>query len=101
MGYIFDWKTTVTLTFDGLISKSIGKTRQKCVPNLTNLDQFCLVNTWTKFGQFINILMVSVTLTFGRLTLKSTGTIYTTRRISVQNLTIKVSFVSSYHSDKF
>ena len=43
--YIIKLKATVTLTFHGLISKSIGiiyTSRQMCVPNLTYLGQFCI-----------------------------------------------------------
>ena len=58
----------VTLNFDILISKSIGiiyTSIQKSVPNLMNVGQFCvLVIFRTRFGLYINMLTVTVTLTF-------------------------------------
>ena len=47
----------------------------------------CLLIIWTRFGLYVNMLMVTVTLTFDRLTSKSIGIIYTPRRMSVPNLT--------------
>ena len=66
--YNIKQKATLTLTFDGLISKSIGiiyTPRQICGPNLANLEQFCLVIIQTRFCLYINMIMVTVTLTSG------------------------------------
>ena len=46
----------------------------------------CLVIIRTRFGLYVNMLKVTVTLTFNRLTSKSIGIIYTPRRMSVPNL---------------
>ena len=43
--YIIKMKTTVTLTFDGLISKLVGiiyTQRQMCMLNFMNIGQFCV-----------------------------------------------------------
>ena len=45
----------------------------------------CLVIIWTRFGLHVNMLKVTVTLTFDWLTSKSIGIIYTQRRMSVPN----------------
>ena len=47
----------------------------------------CLVNIRTRWGFYVKILKVTVTLTFDRLTSKSIRIIYTPRRMSVPNLT--------------
>ena len=47
----------------------------------------CLVIIRTRFGPCINMLTVTVTLTFVLLNSKSIGIIYTSRRMSVPNLT--------------
>ena len=45
----------------------------------------CLVIIQTRFGIYVNMLKVTLTLTFNRLTSKSIGIIYTPRRMSVSN----------------
>ena len=89
--YIINLKATVTLTFDRLISKSIGiiyTPIQMSLPNLMNPRSIlCLLIIQARFGLYVNMLMVTVTLTFDRLTSKSVGIIYTPRHMSVPNLT--------------
>ena len=46
----------------------------------------CLVIIRTRLGLYVNMLKVTVTLTFDRLTSKSIVIIYTPRRMSVPNL---------------
>ena len=46
----------------------------------------CLVIIRTRFGLYVNMLKVTVTLTFDQLTSKSIGIIYTPRCMSVPNL---------------
>ena len=89
--YIIKLKVTVTLTSDRLISKSIGiiytpETNVCAVFDEPRSIQ-CLVIIWPRFGLHINLLTVTVTLTFDHLTSKSIRIIYTPRRMSVPNLT--------------
>ena len=87
--YVKMLKVTVTLTLDRLTSKSIGiiyTQRRISVPNLRNLGQCCVLLSSGQGLVYINML-VTVTLTFTRLTSKSIGIIYTPRRMSVPNLT--------------
>ena len=66
--YIIQLKATVTLTFERLFSNSleiIHIQRQMCVLNLMNLrSTLCSVTIQTRFGLQINMLKVTVTLTF-------------------------------------
>ena len=81
---------TVTLTFQRLTSKSIliiYSPRRMSVPNLRNLGQFCVSLSSRQGLVYINMLIVTVTLTFHRLTSKSIGIIYSPRRMSVPYLT--------------
>ena len=54
--HIINLKATVTLTFDGLISKLIGiiyTPIQMSVPNLRNLGQLCLLIIQARFGLYV------------------------------------------------
>ena len=74
---IINLKATVTLTFDGLISKSIGIIYTPVTNVCAKFDEpssiLCLAIMQTSFGLYINIMTVTVTLTFDRLTSKSIG----------------------------
>ena len=84
--YIIRLKATVTLTFNRLISKSIGSsTLQYKFEEPWSI--LCLVIIQTRFGLYVNMLMITLTLTFDRMTSKSIGFIYTLRSMSVTNLT--------------
>ena len=65
--YIIKLKFTVTLTFDGLISKSIGSIFTLENNVRARFDESrsiqCLVIMRTKFGLYINKMTVAVTLT--------------------------------------
>ena len=58
----------MTLSFDGLISKSIGIIYTPGTNVCAKFDKprsiLCLVNMRTRFGLYIKIMMVTVTLTF-------------------------------------
>ena len=87
--YIIKLKAIVTLTFNGLISKSIWiiyTPIQMSVSNLRNLGQIYLIIIRTRFGLYVNMLTVTVTLTFDRLTSKLLGIIYIPRRMSLPNV---------------
>ena len=88
--HIIKLKVTVTLTFDGLISKSIGIIYTPETNVCAKFDKprsvLCLVIMQTRFGLYINIMMVTVPLTFDILTSKSKGFISTPRQMSVPNL---------------
>ena len=80
-------KATVNLTLNGLISKLIVI----IYTPIQIWDKFveprlilCLVINQTRFGLYVNMLMVTVTLTFYRLTSKSTGIIYNPKRMSAK-----------------
>ena len=62
---------SVTLTFDRLILNSIGiiyTPIQMSVLNLTNLSRLCVYLSSTQGLVYINVLTVTVTLTFDQLT---------------------------------
>ena len=62
---------SVTLTFDRLILNLIGiiyTPIQMSVLNLTNLSQLCVYLSSTQGLVYINVLTVTVTLTFDQLT---------------------------------
>ena len=88
--YIIKLKVTVTLTFDRLISKSIGIIYTPETNVCAKFDEpksiLCQVIIRTRFGLYINMLTVTVTLTLDRLTSKSIGIIYAPTRMSVPNL---------------
>ena len=89
--YVNMLTVTVTLNFHRLTLKSIWTIytpRRMFVPYLRNTRAFlCVVIIRTRFGLYVNMLTVTVTLTFDRLTSKSMGIIYTRRCMSVPNLT--------------
>ena len=90
--YIKIMTVTVTLTFDQLTSKSIGiicTLTHMSVPNLMNVGRFCFLCLviYMTFSLYINILMVTVTLTLDRLISKSIEIIYTPSKMSVSDLT--------------
>ena len=85
--YIIKLKVTVTLTFDRFISKSIGiiytpKTNV-CAKFVEPRSILCQVIIRTRFGLYINMLTVTVTLTFDRLTSKSIAITHTPTHMSV------------------
>ena len=88
--YIIKLKVTVTFTFDRLISKSIGIIYTPETNVCAKFDEpksiLCLVIR-TRFGLYINMLKITVTLTFDQLTSKSIGIICTPRCMSVPNMT--------------
>ena len=88
--YIIKLKVTVILTFHRLISKSIGiiytTETNACVKFDEPRSILCVVIMQTGFGSYINKMMVTVTLTFDRLTSIPIGIIYTPTRIFVPNL---------------
>ena len=83
--YIIKLKATVTLTLNRLISKLIGiiyTPIQMSVPNLRNLGSIlCLPIIWTRFGLYVNMLTITVTLAFDRLTSKLIWIIYSETHI--------------------
>ena len=85
--HIIKLKITVTLTFDGLISKSIGiiyiPETNVCAKYDEPKSILCLVIIQTRFGLYINMLTVTVTLTFD---LKINRIPYTLTCMSVPNL---------------
>ena len=101
--YIIKLTATVTLNFDGLISKSIGIIYTPGSNVCANFDKprsiLCLVNMQTRFGLYIKIMTVTVTLTFDQLTSKSIGIIFTLTYMSVPNLMNLVNSVFSYLHD--
>ena len=88
--YITKLQTTVTLSFEGLISKSITIINTPETNVGAKFDEtrsiLCLVIMGTRFALYINKMTVTVTLTFDRLTSKSIGIIYTLTRMPVPNL---------------
>ena len=102
--YIIKRKVTLTLTFDGLISKSIGIIYTHEINVCAKFDEhrsiLCLNIMLTRFGLYIKIMTVTVTLTFDRLTSKSIEIIYTPTPISVPILQTSINSGSSYHLDK-
>ena len=81
---------TVTFTFDRLTSKSIGIIYTKthvCAKFDKPRSIPCLVIIRTRYCLYVNMLKVTVTLSFDGLTSKSIGIIYNPRRMSVPNLT--------------
>ena len=88
--FIIQLKVTVTLTFDELISKSIGiiytPETNLCAKFEEPRSIPCLLIIQTRFGLYINVLTVTVTLTFDQLTSKSIGITYTLTPMSVPNL---------------
>ena len=98
--YIIKLEVTVTLTFDRLISESIGIIYTPKTNVCAEFDKLrsilCLVIMQTRFGFYINIMTVTVTLTFDTLTSKSIGITYILTCISVPNLMNLGQFVSSY-----
>ena len=88
--HMIKMNATVILTFDRLISKSIGiiytLETNVCVKFDEPKSILCLVIMRTKFGLKINIMTVIVTLTFDRFTSRSIGIIYTPTSMSVPNL---------------
>ena len=87
---IITLKVTVTLTFDGLISKSIGIIYTPETSVCAKFDEprsiLCLVIIPKRFGLYINMLTVTDQLTFDQLTSKSIGIIYILRCMAVPNL---------------
>ena len=84
--YIRVMTVTVTLTFDKLTSKSIRiiyAHTHVCTKFDKRRSILCLV-IYTMFGLYINMLMVTVTLTLDRLISKSVGIIYTPRQMSIK-----------------
>ena len=79
--YIIKLKATVTLNYDGLISRSIEIIYTPGTNVCAKFDKprsiLCQVNIRTRFGLNIKIMTVTVTLTFDPLTSKSIGIIYT------------------------
>ena len=88
--YIIKQKATVTLNFDGLILKSIGIIYTPRTDLCAKFDKprsiLCLVNMRTRFGLYIKIMTVTVTLSFDQLISKSIGIIFTLTYMSVPNL---------------
>ena len=88
--YITKLKATVTLTFDGLISKCIGIMYILMTSVCAKFDEprsiLCQVIMVTRFGLYINRMTVTVTLTFDRMTSKSIRIIYTLTSMSMPNL---------------
>ena len=88
--YVIKLKATVTLNFDGLISKSIGIIYTPGTNVCAKFDEprsiLCLVNMQTRFGLYIKIMVVTVTLTFDQLTSKLITIIYSLTHMSVPNL---------------
>ena len=86
--YIIKLKATLTLNFYGLISKSIGIIYTPGTNVCAKVDKprsvLCLVNLQTRFGLYIKIMTVTVTLTFDQLTSKSIGNCYTLTQISAK-----------------
>ena len=88
--YVNMLMVTVTLTFNQLTSKSIGGHLHPKMHVCAKFDKpssiLCLVIIGTRFGLYVNMVKVTVTLTFDRMSSKSIEIIYTPRHISVPNL---------------
>ena len=67
LGWNYTLKATVTLTFDGLMSKSVGiiyTPIQLSAKFEEPRSILCLLVIWARFGLYVNMLKVTVTLTF-------------------------------------
>ena len=95
--YIIKLKATVTLNFDGLISKSIGIIYTPGSNLYSKFDEprsfLCLVNMRTRltcdkvWSIYQNNIKVTMILNFYQITSKSIGIIYNLTHMSVSNLT--------------